>query len=145
MNIYEYFKEYKKKYYLMKDKLIEIRDAEIDFKTLTGYRFSDMPKANIIKPFDFSDQINRISKLIETYQKRQKEYLELKSKHLEVIDKLDKPIYKTLIKLSFLEMKGNKDISIILSKTYKLNYSIDYTKQLKNKAIKHFERIISKI
>lgn len=143
MNIYEYFKNYDEKYYQMKDKIIEIKEAEYNFYNLTGIKFSDLPKSNSYKAFDFADQINRINKLIEDYKQKEKEYLEERDKCLEDINKLKNPKYKTIIKLAFLEKKKNKAIASILARTYKLDYSIDYVKNLKTKAINQFEQIVT--
>ena len=50
ITIYEHFKDYNKKYYEMKDKLVDVKEAEKNFLTLTGNKISDSPK--IISTYD---------------------------------------------------------------------------------------------
>lgn len=143
MTINEYFKEYDNKYFEMKDKLIEIKEARSNFYNLTGSKFSDIPKSGF-STADFADQISRINDLIEDYKKKEKNYIAERDKCLVDINKLKKPMDKTIIKLAFLEKKKNKSISSILNKIYNLDYSTDYIKNLKGKAIHNFEQIVTK-
>lgn len=145
MNIYEYFKDYNDKFYLMKDKLIALKEAEKNYVTLTGSKITDIPRTSLNRNFDFSDQLARIEKMITSYKKVEKEYLELRDKHIKEISKINNPKYRTILKLFFIERKNIKSVSDILNKTYKLDYSIDYIKNIKVKAIKEFETIILNI
>ena len=77
MNIYEYFKDYNDKFYLMKDKLVAIKEAERNYVTLTGNKITDTPKTSLNKNFDFSDQLAKIEKMLISYKKVEKEYLNL--------------------------------------------------------------------
>lgn len=141
MNIYEHFKDYNDKFYDMKDKMIAIKEAEKNFITLTGSRPNDMPKTNKNNNFDFSDQLARIEKMITSYKKIEKDYLKLREKHLKEISNVTKAKYRTILKLFFIEGKSLKTSTSILNKTYKLDYTIDYVKNLKSKAIKEFEKV----
>lgn len=140
MTIYEYFKDYKIKYFKMKDKLIELKEAQRDFYSLTGTKFTDIPKSGT--SFGFDEQLIKIEKIKNDYLNKEHECAIARKKCVEDLDKIENPKYRTILTLAFLEQKNNKSISIILDKTYKLDYSIDYVKQLKNKAIKCFERLI---
>lgn len=141
MNIYDYFKEYDNKYFKMKDKLVELKESERNFYTLTGSKPSDMPKSAKSKLFDFSNQLERIEKLTDEYKNLEILYLEERKKRMEDINKIQKPLYRTIITLSFIEKKKNKSIATILNKIYKLDYSSDYIKKLKTSSIKEFEKV----
>lgn len=142
MDINEYFKEYDNKYFQMKDKLVELKEAEFNFYNLTGFKFSDYPKNHSVKGFDFSDQIERIESLIDEYKDLEKKYLDERKKSIEDVNKISKPLYRTIIILAFIEKKKNKTISNILNKTYKLDYSMEYIKNIKTKAINAFQNVI---
>lgn len=144
MTIYDYFKEYDNKYYKMKDKLVELKDAERNFYTLTGTKPSEMPKTSSTKIFDFSDQMIRIEKIFEDYKKLESDYLKEKEKCLNDINKISNPKYRTIIRLSFIDKKKIKAIASVLGKIYKLDYTIDYIKNIKSKAIKEFEKKVTK-
>jgi hypothetical protein len=141
VNIYDYFKEYDNKYFKMKDKLVELKESERNFYTLTGSKPSDMPKSAKSKLFDFSNQLERIEKLTDEYKNLEILYLEERKKRMEDINKIQKPLYRTIITLSFIEKKKNKSIATILNKIYKLDYSSDYIKKLKTSSIKEFEKV----
>lgn len=142
MNIHEYFKEYNDKYFEMKDKFIELKEAQRDFYSLSGTKFTDMPKMKRNSNFEYEDQIMRIDKLREDYNKLEKEYLVLKNHHREEINKMKNSKHRTIMTLSFLEKKNLKNIAIILNKNYGLDYSIEYLRKLKSKAVKEFEEVI---
>lgn len=141
MNIHDYFKGYNDKYFDMKDKFIELKEAQRDFYSLSGTKFTDMPKTRGNTKFEYEDQIMRIDKLREEYNKLEKEYLMLKNKHREEINKIKNSKYRTIMTLSFLEKKNLKAISIILNKNYNLDYSVEYLRKLKSKAVKEFEEV----
>lgn len=141
MSIYDYFDEYNNKYYKMKDKLVELREAERNYISLTGTKPSESPKTTTNKNFDFSDQLARIEKLILDYKKLEKDYLIEREKCISAINKVNNPKYRTILKLFFVEKKNLKALSIVLNKTYKLDYTIDYLKNLKTKSIKEFEKV----
>lgn len=141
MSIYDYFKEYNNKYFKMKDKLVECNEARKNYINLSGLNPSDVPKNKTNKNFDFGDQLARIEKLTLDYKKLESDYLEEREKCINAINKIHNPKYITILKLFFIEKKNLKSMSVILNKTYKLNYTIDYIKNLKSKAIKEFEKI----
>lgn len=143
MSIYDYFKEYNNKYFRMKDKLIELKEAQRDFYSLTGTKFTDVPKSNAVTNFGFEEQLIKLEKLKAEYIKKEHDYLEEREKCIETINKVINPKYRTILKLFFIEKKNLKSMSVILNNTYKLNYTIDYIKQIKNKAIKEFEKLIN--
>lgn len=141
MNIYEYFKDYNDKFYLMKDKLVAIKEAERNYVTLTGNKITDTPKTSLNKNFDFSDQLAKIEKMLISYKKVEKEYLNLREKHLMEISKINNSKFRTILKLFFIERKNIKSVANILNKTYKLDYSVDYIKKIKSQATKEFEKV----
>ncbi len=142
ITIYEHFKDYNKKFYEMKDKLVDVKEAEKNFLTLTGNKISDSPKIISNKNFDFGDQLSRIEVLMCSYKKIEKEYLEMREQHLKEISQIENAKYKTILKLFFLENKNIKSVSVILNKIYKLDYSLDYIRKIKTQAVKEFEKVI---
>lgn len=142
ITIYEHFKYYNKKYYELKDKLVDLKEAEKNFLTLTGNKISDVPKITSNKNFDFGDQLSRIESLNCSYKKIEKEYLEMREQHAHEIAQIENAKYKTILKLFFLENKNIKSVSVILNKIYKLDYSLDYIRKIKTQAVKEFEKVI---
>jgi len=141
MTIYDYFKEYNDAYYNMKDKLIELKEAEKNFISLTGTKPSEYPRNTSNGNFGFADQLARIEKIIVDYKKLEKDYLKERDKCVTAINKVNKHKHRTILMLFFIERKNIKEISNVLSRTYKLYYTIDYIKKLKSIAIREFEKV----
>lgn len=135
-----YFYEYRNKFYNMQDKLVELKTAKENFYNLTGIELTDSIKSH--KIIGYIDQLAEIEEIEIEYKKLKKEYEEERIKCLNDINKINYLVYRTIIKLAYLEFKSNKEISSILSRQYKKEYTVSSIRNLKTRANLVFEKIL---
>ena len=127
----------------MKKALKRYLDATQDFYTLTGIKLDDMPKTKG-KALGLDDLLANIEQLNLEYIARNKEYQEERNKCKKDIDKLENPIYRTIIEYTYLNFENNKEIAKSLKEYHNKDYTLGYLRILKSKAISKFEKMITK-
>lgn len=116
-------------------------EATEDFYTLTGIKYTDMPKTRG-KSLGFDDLMINIENLYNEYLEYKKDYDKDYKECMEDINKLDNQIHRLIIEYSFIDEKKDKDIIDTLSGFHDKDYSYSHFRRLKTKAIEKFERMI---
>jgi len=125
-----------------KDKaLMKHIKATENFHTITGVKYTDMPKAKG-KVLGFDDLMANIEDSYNGYLEKKKQYLELYDFYLKYINKLNNQTYRIIIENFYIHGERYKQLVNTLISFFRIEYSIDYVRQLKFKAKKEFEKLI---
>lgn len=141
MKIDKYFKNIIARKIDMQKALKKYVEATEDFYTLTGTKYTDMPKTRG-KSLGFDDLMMNIEKLYNEYLEYKKDYDKVYKECMEDINKLDNQTHRLIIEYSFIDEKKDKDIIDALSGFHNKDYSYSYFRRLKTKAIEEFEKKI---
>ena len=125
-----------------KDKaLMQYIKATENFYTITGFKYTDMPKSKG-KVLGFDDLMANIEDLYNEYLEKKRQYLELYNFYLKYINKLSNKTHRIIIENFYIYGEKYKQLVDTLQSFFRIEYSIDYVRQLKFKAKKEFEKLI---
>lgn len=142
MNINKFFEDINDKKREMEKALKKYVDATEDFYTLTGVKYTEMPKSKG-NALGFDDLLANIEELHEEYLDLRKEYKSLYNCCMKYINKLDNIIHRLIIEYTYINLDDDKKILSTLSNFHNINYSYGHFRNVKSKAIKEFKKIVT--
>lgn len=144
MNINQFFKDIHDKKREMEKALKKYVDATEDFYTLTGVKYTEMPKSKG-NALGFDDLLANIEELHDEYLDLRKEYKSLYNCCMKYINKLDNIVHRLIIEYTYINLDDDKKILSTLSNFHNINYSYGHLRKIKSKAVKDFKKIIDTI
>ena len=141
MRIREFFRYITEKKEEVEKTLKRYVESAEDFYTITGVQYSEMPKVKG-KALGFDDLMANIEEFYNTYIALKKEYDDMYIDYLKYINKLKDKRYRLIIEYSFINGEDDKQVCESLREYHNYDYSNNYVRQLKIKAINEFELVL---
>lgn len=85
---------------------------------LTGVVYTDLPKGE--NKNDLSDKVASIIELREMWNKKVERFVDLKALAIKLLLQVDNPMYRQVLTMRYLDLKGWDEMATILG--YNLNY-----------------------
>lgn len=104
-----------------------------DLYELTGVVYSDLPKGE--NQNDLSDKVARIIELREIWEEKVDRFVDLKALAIKFLFQVDNPLYRQVLTMRYLDLKGWDAISYILG------YDIDYLYNVHGRALRALKKI----
>lgn len=141
MTIKEFFEYIKDNKRDMGKALRKYVEATENFYTITGIKYTDMPKSKG-KALGFDDLMANIEELFHEYLTLREQHKEIYEFYLSYINKLSNKTHRLIIEYSYINEDDDKQLAITLKEYHNLDYTNDYVRRLKSKAKKEFELLI---
>ena len=138
----DYFFEYRSIYHESKKAFKRYINAKENFYVLSGTKYDDMPKAKS-SSLGFDDLMINIEELYNEWVRLEKQYNQIKKECLEMIHKMNDPIYESIIEYAYLDFENDKEILNSLNEYHNVDYTLGYFRILKSKAVKRFKEVIT--
>lgn len=144
MTIERFFKKIQDKKTDMQKALKRYVEAVEDFYTITGVKYTDMPKAKG-EALGFDELMINIEDLFDKYVELRNEYKDLYNGCMVHINKLENRTYRLIIEYAYINEEDDKRLLVSLKDYHDIEYSDSHLRKLKSKAVKEFRKIIDTI
>lgn len=142
MSINDFFEPINDKKTKMEKALKKYVEATEDFYTITGVKYTDMPKSKG-KVLGFDDLMANIEELFNDYLELRNQHKILYDFYISYINKLNNKTYRLIIEYSYINNEDDKQITNSLKEYHKLDYTNSHIRKLKSKASKEFNKLIN--